>query len=75
MGCGHDVEIFDITTIDGLAEASFYSVQTTPYVVIESRGRKFSAPTSTDGLSRLLNEQIENAGLLGNCLNIIEEEP
>ena len=38
MGSGHDVELFDITTIDGLAEAAYYSVKEAPFIIIERVG-------------------------------------
>ncbi|MFH2011698.1 MAG: thioredoxin family protein [Pseudomonadota bacterium] len=61
----HKVETFDISTIDGLAEASFYQIQTTPFIVIER-------PDNT--LTPEVDGAIEDAGLLGNCLQIVGEE-
>lgn len=60
----HNVEIFDISTTEGLAEAAYHSVHTTPFVVIE---RHDSASTpDVDGA-------IEDAGLSGSCLQIVGE--
>ena len=35
---GYTVEEFDVETADGLAEASFYSVQSTPTFILEDKG-------------------------------------
>ena len=31
----HNVEIYDVSTIDGLAEAAYHSVQETPHIIID----------------------------------------
>lgn len=41
-GLGYEVEIFDINTIDGLSEAAFSSIETTPEIIIEMEGVKCS---------------------------------
>lgn len=39
-----NVQIFDVTSIDGLAEASFYNVLATPSVlVLDSSGKEIAA--------------------------------
>jgi glutaredoxin len=32
---GHSVQYFDVETADGLAEATFFSVQATPTIIVE----------------------------------------
>ncbi len=63
--CGHDVELYDIGEVNGLGEAAYYSVQTTPFVVVER-------PDNT--LTPDIDGAIEDAGLLGSCLQIAGEE-
>ncbi|MFH2012583.1 MAG: thioredoxin family protein [Pseudomonadota bacterium] len=60
----HKVETFDITTIDGLAEASYYQIQTTPFIVVEK---------SNNALIPEIDGTIEAADLLGNCFQIVGE--
>ena len=51
MSCGQhacegvqNVQVFDVTSIDGLAEASFYNVLATPSVlVLDSSGKEIAA--------------------------------
>jgi glutaredoxin len=62
----HTVEKYDISTIEGLAEAAYYSIQTTPFVVIERPDDNTLTPDIEDA--------IEDAGLLGVCLSMVGEE-
>lgn len=40
----HNVQVFDVASIDGLAEASFYNVLATPSVlVLDSSGKEIAA--------------------------------
>lgn len=61
----HTVEKYDISTTEGLAEAAYYSIQTTPFVIIER---------SDNTLTPDVDGAIEEAGLLGVCLNAVGEE-
>ena len=58
----HTVEKYDISTTEGLAEAAYYSIQTTPFVIIER---------SDNTLTPDVDGAIEEAGLLGACLNTV----
>ena len=42
-GKGVRVEFYDIQTPDGLAEAAFYSVQSTPAILVEDEGERVVA--------------------------------
>ena len=60
---GYNVQVFDTSTPDGLAEAAYYSVEETPHVVAENFGEVNS---DSKWISEDIRKFVEAAGLLGN---------
>ena len=58
---GYNVEIFDTSTLDGMAEAAYYSVEKTPHIIAESFGEICPDP---DNDQAELERLVKKAGLL-----------
>ena len=71
------IEKYDITDVDGLAEASFYSVLSTPGIILcdnhgkEVKGWRGETPNENE-LTRFLNEKVTHSVNSGLILSKVE---